>query len=91
MRRLMAGVLLGAASLGVVAGCSNSMTKDEFAKELSNELSAQGLDPALGTCIADELAAKGFEFRKFGELTATEQEQVTEATTTCVTEGLTGE
>lgn len=84
MRRFIAGALLGVATLGVAAGCSNKVTKEDFTKELTD----QGIDPELASCITDDLQANGFEFRKYGELSADEQTLITNATTTCITEGL---
>lgn len=79
MRRMMAGVLLAVTALGVAAGCSNTLSKEDFAKELTS----QGVDAALATCITDELATKGFNFRKYGDLSAEEEAQITEATVSC--------
>ncbi|MCB1250535.1 MAG: hypothetical protein R2699_05395 [Acidimicrobiales bacterium] len=79
MRRVIAGVVLTLSVAGVAAGCSNTLTKEDFAKELTS----QGIDSALATCITDELAAKGFNFRKYGDLSAEEEAQITDATVSC--------
>lgn len=84
MRRTIAAGLLGLACLGAVAGCSNKVSKEDFTKELTNN----GIDPTLASCITDDLAANGFEFRKYGDLTANDQTLITNATTTCMSEQL---
>lgn len=78
-RRLRAAVA-GAAGLAVVAaGCSNSLSASEFEKELTSN----GVSQQLASCVTNELQAKGFKFRKYGELSAEENQQIVEASTSC--------
>ncbi len=88
-RKAFATLALGAALLGgtVLGGCSNSMTKEEFRTQLKDEMKKSGSSAIADKdidCIVDELDKKGFKFRKYGELTAEDTKQLTDATTTCI-------
>lgn len=79
MRKIGLLVMVGAIGLSAMS-CSNTVTKADFKKELD----AQGL-PVDTQCLVDKLEAKGFKFRKYGELSADDQTKITEATTECIT------
>lgn len=80
MRRAGLLMLAGAMGLGAVA-CSNSVSKADFKAELDK----QGLPSAVDTqCLVDKLEAKGFQFRKYGELSADDQAKITDATKECI-------
>jgi hypothetical protein len=82
MRRL--GLIFFAAGIGLAsltAACSNSVSKEDFKKELDDA----GLGASADTqCLVDKLAASGFQFRKYGDPTPDEQQQITDAATKCV-------
>lgn len=83
MRRLGLALAAVALSLGA-ASCSNTVSKGDFKAELDK----QGLPASISTqCLVDKLEAKGFKFKKYGELSADDQQKITEATTECLTAG----
>lgn len=72
--------MVGVAGLAVAAaGCSNSMSQADFEKELTNN----GVPPTLASCVTNELGSQGFKFRKYGDLSAEENQQLIEASTKC--------
>jgi hypothetical protein len=86
MRRIGLVIVAGVIGLGAVS-CSNSMSKADFKAELDKA----GVGGTVDTqCIVDKLEAKGFKFRKYGELSSDDQTKITEATTECVTASLGG-
>jgi hypothetical protein len=81
MRRMGMLVVAGALGLGAVA-CSNSVSKADFKKQLDEA----GMGSTVDTqCLVDKLEAKGFQFRKYGDLSPEDSGKVTEATTECIT------
>lgn len=83
MRRIIAAGLVAAALVVGAVGCSNSVSQEEFTKELVDS----GIPQDLAQCVTDGLAAKGFQFRKFGELSAEEEAQVTDVSAECALKG----
>jgi hypothetical protein len=71
--------------LGIVAvagfGCSNTVSKADFKAELDKA----GIGSSADTqCIVDKMEAKGFTFKKYGEVSSDDQRIITEATTECI-------
>jgi hypothetical protein len=80
IRRRFGAAVLASAGLAVAAvGCSNSLSAADFEKELTSN----GVSQSLASCVTTELQAKGFKFRKYGELSAEENQQIVEASTKC--------
>src|SRR5262245_24782781 len=74
------------AMLGLVAvvgiGCSNTVSKADFKKELDDA----GLGGTVDTqCLVDKMEAKGFQFKRYGDLSGNDNQIVTEATKECIT------
>lgn len=84
MRRVgLAAAAVLAIGMGVTS-CSNTVSKADFKAELDK----QGVGTAVNTqCLVDKLEAKGFKFKKYGELSTDDQTKITEATTECITGG----
>lgn len=59
------------------------LTPEQFTAELVKN----GVEPKLAACVTGELQAVGFNFRMRGELTPTEEKQITQAATTCALRG----
>ena len=81
MGRRLRTAAFGAAGLAVLAtaGCSNKLSAADFQKELTNN----GVPANTAQCVTNELQAKNFNFRKYGELSAQETQQITDAATAC--------
>jgi hypothetical protein len=87
MRRFGFLVLAGFIGLGSIAAtsCSNSVSKADFKKELDAQ---PGIAGTVDTqCLVDKLEASGFQFRKYGDLTADENSKLTTAVQQCVAAG----
>jgi len=83
MRRISLVMMAVAIGFGAVS-CSNSVTKADFKAELDKA----GLPAAVNTqCLVDKLEAKGFTFKKYGELGADDQTKIAEATKECFSMG----
>lgn len=64
-----------------VVSCSNSVSKDEFKKELDDA----GVGSTVDTqCLVDKLDEAGFEFKKYGEISNDDESKITDATVECV-------
>ena len=82
MRRFGFLVVAGAIGFGTMTlSCSNSMSKADFKKQLDD----QGLGSQADTqCLVDKLEASGFQFRKYGDLSADDQTKITQAVSQCI-------